>query len=503
MSKLSETTKISRLSESAKFYVIIGISFFIMIGVGMLPPFGEMTVYGMQMFGVFLGCIFGWLLGIVIPVALLGIVMAGLLVSGQTVDSMMMAVQSAQMVLVIFWALIFVYGLGKCGILDFLSTKIMSIKWCVKSPWHLAVAIWLCTMVCAALSSQPFATMILMFSMFYSMAEKIGAKKRSAYTVFVLVFIAAVAAVGVGMVPYSSMILMSLSIMSAAVPGIVYNIPLICVINFVVTFSFIVCGALLLKVLMKTQVIKTEFSMDSAGDWLQRKAVFDTKVKWGFFYIIFLVAIMVFPTFLPAESAIKVFMGRIGMVGMFAVVVTLMCLTTVDGKRLIDFEQAMRGGAVNWQVYFMMGTALVVSGQLVTDQAGLALTIKGAVDGIVGDMSAYVLALVFIVVGLALTNCITNIVAMQLIIPILTTLMIMKGVNPALLVGIAGIVLDHGLILPSGSPLGAFIHGNSEWMSSKQVYIYASCAALCLAVACAVIGIPLALWVAQSHSLFY
>ena len=157
----------------------------------------------------------------------------------------------------------------------------------------------------------------------------------------------------------------------------------------------------------------------------------------------------------------------------------------------------MREGAVNWQVYFMMGTALVVSGQLVTDQAGLALTIKSVVDGIIGDMSVYVLALLIIVVGLVLTNCVTNIVAMNLIIPLLTTFMMMKGVNPALLVGLAGIILDHGLILPSGSPLGAFIHGNSEWMSSKQVYLYASCAAICLAISCALIGVPIALMFAQ------
>ena len=486
----------SKLNENAKFYLIIGISILIMIGVGQLPPFGEMTEYGMQMLGVFLGCIFGWLLGIVIPVALVGIVMAGILVTGQTVDSMMIAVQSAQMVLVIFWALIFVYGLGKCGILDFLATKIMSIKWCVKSPLHLAVSLWICTMACAAFSSQPFATMILMFSMYYSIAKKVGAQKRSAYTVFVLVFIAAVSAVGVGMVPYSSMILMSLSVMSAAVPGIAYNIPLICVVNFLVTSGFVLVGAIFLKVMIATNRIKPEFTMENASNLVEREAVFDTKVKWGFFYIVFLVALMMIPAFLPAESALKAFFGRIGMVGMFAVVVTMMCLTTVNGQRIIDFEQAMRNGAVNWQVYFMMGTALVVSGQLVTDQAGLALTIKGAVSGIVGDMSPYLLALIFILVGLALTNCITNIVAMNLVIPLLTTFMMMKGINPAFLVGIAGIVLDHGLILPSGSPLGAFIHGNTEWMTSKQVYLYATCAALCLAVSCAVIGVPIALYFA-------
>lgn len=480
-------------NKTLKFYLIIGITLCLMIFVGMLPPFGEMTEYGMKLLGVFVGCIFGWLMGIVIPVALLGVIMAGLLVSGQTVENMMMAVQGTQMVVLIFWALLFVYGLDKCGLLNFLASKIMSIKLCVKSPWHLAVALWFCTMICAAISSQPFATLILMFGMYYSVAEKIGAQKKSAYTAIVLIFIAAVAAISVALVPYSGMILFGLSIMSAAVPGIEYNIPLICGVNFLVTLGFIIIGSILLKILMATNLIKVEFDMSNAGALVAEKAKFDTKVKLGFFYIIVLIVLMMLPTFLPAESVLKAFFGKIGTVGMFVIVVSMMLLTTVNGERLLDFEKAMRDGAVNWQVYFMMGAAIIISGQLVTEQAGLAVTVQKLLNGMIGNMSAYVLALLFIIFGLVLTNCITNAVAMQLIIPLLTTFMVMKGINPACLVGIAAIVLDHGLILPSGSPIGAFLHGNTEWLESKQVYLYATCSSLCLAVSIAVIGAPIGL----------
>ncbi len=483
----------SKLSETAKFYVTIAISLAIMIGFGYLPPFGEMTVYGMKMLGVFLGCIFGWLVGINIPVALLGLVMAGLLVSGQTIDTMISAVQSAQMVLVIFWALIFTYGLMKCGLLVFLSKNIMSIDWCRKSPWHLAVSLWLCTMVCAALSSQPFATMLLMFSMYYSMADQVGAQRKSAYTAFVLVAIAAISAIGVGAVPYSSMILMAMSILAAAVPDIAYNIPMICIVNILVTLGTIVFMAILLKVLIATKRIVPGFDMSNADNLVKGKAVFDTKVKWGFFYIVLLLVIMVTPGLLPADSALKALLSRAGMIGSFAFVVMCMCLTTVDGKRLIDFNTAMREGAVSWDVYFMMGTALVVSGQLVTPAGGLAATLTGVASSLTGNMSVYMMALVLLLFGLALTNCITNIVAMQLVIPILGTFMVAKGVNPALVVGIAGIILDHGLVMPSGSPLGAFIHGNSEWMSSGQCYLYATMTSLCLSIAIAAIGLPLAL----------
>ncbi len=485
----------SKLSKSARFYLIMGISLVIMILFGKLPPFGDMTVYGMQFLGVFLGCIFGWLLGVVVPVSLLGIIMAGLLIEGQSVDGMMKALQSTQMVLVVFWAFFFVYGLEKCGILDFLAGKIMSVKLCAKSPWHLAIALWICTMVCAGLSTQPFASAFLMFNMYYSVADKVGAQKASSYTSFVLVIMAAVASLSTGMVPYAGSILMSLSFMSAVVPEAIYNIPAICVVNFCVTSVTIILAAVLLKILMTAHIIRVEFDISSIQENLfEGRTEFDTKVKWGFFYILFLVVIMMLPTFLSPESTLNIFLERIGMLGMFVVVVALMSFTTINGEPLMDLETAIKEGAVKWQVYFMMGAALVISGQLVTEQAGLSSTIQNAVGGIAEGMSLYVLCLVFLTGGLILTNCITNTVAMQLVIPVLAIFMAAKGVNPAVITGLSAIVLIYGQILPSGSPLGAFLHGNVEWIEARLGYIYTVCAAICVVIAIAVIGIPLALF---------
>jgi len=476
-----------------KFYIVLFISFLLMIVVGKLPPFGAMTIYGMGFLGIFTGCIFGWLFNIVIPVSLMGLVMAGFLIEGQTVDKMVVSLHSANMVLVVFWAFFFVYALQQCGLLNYLSKKIMSMKFCSQSPWHLAVSLWICTMVCAGITGQPFASAFLMFGMYYSVAEKVGAKKRSLYSSFVLVGMAAIADISTCMVPYSGNILTALSIMSAAVPGLTYNIPLICAVNIVVTFFTIFIIAMVFKIVIALGVVKPEFEMDNTGELFQDDAVLDTRVKWGFFYIILLVTVMLAPSLLPADNAIRAVLSRMGTLGMFVVVVTLMSLTSVEGKRLLDIEKAIRGGAVSWQVFFMMGTALVVSGQLVTEQAGLSLTVKGLLDSFAGNMGIYVICLIIMLVGLILTNCITNAVALQLVIPVLAICMMAKGINPAIMVGLAGKVLNHGLILPSGSPLGAFIHGNTEWIDEKHCYIIATCTSLCLAIAIAIVGIPLAL----------
>lgn len=328
-----------KTGETAKFYLIIGISFAIMISFGFLPPFGAMTEYGMQMLGVFLGCIFGWLLGVNIPVTLLGIVVAGILISGQTIDSMITAVQSAQMILVMFWALIFIYGLRKCGLIDYLCKKMMSISWCKKSPWHLAVSLWLCTMVCTAFSCQAFAAMVLMFSMFYDVADKLGIERRGGYAAFVLVMIAGISTIGTGSVPYSNMILMSTTVMTAAVPDVVYNVSTMCLVDIAVTVATIVFISILFKILLVTNVIKPGFDMSHVDDLIENKAVLDTKVKWAIFYIVFLIVILVGPNFLPADSQLAILSNKIGSIGKFLLVVAMMCLTTIKGNVYLILRQ--------------------------------------------------------------------------------------------------------------------------------------------------------------------
>lgn len=130
---------------------------------------------------------------------------------------------------------------------------------------------------------------------------------------------------------------------------------------------------------------------------------------------------------------------------------------------------------------------------MVTEKASLAITVQNVLGNFVGEMSIYAMCLIFMMIGLVLTNCITNIVAMQLTIPIIATFMLAKGMNPSLVIAITGIMLNHGLVMPSGSPIGSFIHGNSEWMTSKQCYLYATISSICLAISVALIGLPLSL----------
>ena len=51
-------------------------------------------------------------------------------------------------------------------------------------------------------------------------------------------------------------------------------------------------------------------------------------------------------------------------------------------------------------------------------------------------------------------------------------------------------VLLQGLIMPSSSMAGAMLHGNSEWISPKNVYKYGIILEGILALVIALVGVP-------------
>lgn len=59
-------------------YVHVVIMFFIMVGVGMLPTFGQVTPLGMKVLGVFLATLYGWLFLDLLWPSLIGLVALGL-----------------------------------------------------------------------------------------------------------------------------------------------------------------------------------------------------------------------------------------------------------------------------------------------------------------------------------------------------------------------------------------------------------------------------------------
>ena len=150
---------------------------------------------------------------------------------------------------------------------------------------------------------------------------------------------------------------------------------------------------------------------------------------------------------------------------------------------------------IPWGVYFMISTAYLVASLVVAENTGVTATLLPIISNIVPTNNVYLTVLVFLGIILILTNCITNFVAMQLTIPIIAVILLRMGINPLIFAGLIGVLADHGNVMPSGSPIGAYMHGLPEWHTGAQVYLWASVGSLCAYLATALIALPFTLFI--------
>ncbi len=139
----------------------------------------------------------------------------------------------------------------------------------------------------------------------------------------------------------------------------------------------------------------------------------------------------------------------------------------------------------------LVAAALQVSSKLTDASTGIPDMLSTLLMPITTLSSPFVSMAIVMVIGLALTNVINNIVSITIMVPIGMTLLQNIEYSPQVMVTLFSLELIQGLITPSSSMAGAMLHGNDEWISSKSVYKYGLILEGVVALCIAVVGIPI------------
>ena len=483
---------VGRIANKKQFYAISIVSFVIMIAFSFLPPIGQITPTGMRALGIFLGCMIGWIAGYIISSSLMGLAVYALYMPGSSFASMLSGMFGNVNMLMVVTSLVFAYAIQSSGLMDYVAQKLLSTKFATKSPWHLSVIMWLAAMVCTILIVNSFVVVILLFTLYYDIAQKLQLEKKSPYVAFTMIGMAVLASISVGVAPYSSAVLVCVAIMSNISPDATYSIPLISGVNFLLVFCVFLIFCIVSKILfngkMDPHINLKELNLQSN----LKNSKFTPQIGMAIASILLLLIILIVPIFLPKESLVYIFLNRIGGAGCFMFVSVILAFIVFGDQPMFNLEEAMTKGC-RWEVVFLLGTALYISAYLTSAESGVLGTLSTSLNSAIGSFGVYFAALIVLLIGLIFTNLASNGAAMQLFTPIFTIVLLSFGVNPAIAVGLLAVVLDHGLIFPSGSVIGAYLHANKEWMTTKQVLTYTTFGAISLMIAVAVCALPIAL----------
>ena len=86
--------------------------------------------------------------------------------------------------------------------------------------------------------------------------------------------------------------------------------------------------------------------------------------------------------------------------------------------------------------------------------------------------SALAITLLFVAIGLIMTNFINDVVTCMVLYPIGAQFILDAGGSIMLFAILFAQVTIQGCLMPSGSIVGAMFHGNAGWMKPKDIFFY-------------------------------
>lgn len=465
-------------------YIKVLVIILLMAGIGMLPPIGAITPYGMKILGIFVGCIAGWGLGLQFITSVSALIFLSFL-EENTIDSVFgSAFGDSGMILVIF-ALLFCFGVEQTGIMTFVANYILSRKFASKGPWFVSLAFWIATAVCSALITNCIPVVILMWALFYDVVGKMGVPRTDKWVQITLIFICVMGYTGAPVMPYSGWPILAYGLAGRAIDGITVNfaahVVFMVVINIAVIILFFVVCQFLLGRHVSGRVVENIIE-DQDIKMTKRQ-------KWGVFYLVLLGLAVFLPNIIDASVPGIGVLTHLSSTGCFAVICILMCITRVEGKPVLDPVAGMKN--LPWTLYFLLLAAFVMASLISTPETGISETIVSILNVLLGNVGIVGVIAIFVAFGCITTNAINNMVCMNIFIPIGVAMIAGMGGNPVILIELLQIALYLGLLLPSGSAIGALMHGNTDWLQAKSIYKYASIGCLIVVIVCLVIGIPL------------
>lgn len=449
------------ISNNKKIWIHFTIMITLMIGIGFLPPFGQVTDMGMKILGVFIGTLYGWLTIDFIIASMLGLMFLGL--SGYTtIIGALCAGFSDSTVVMMTMSFFLVAFLNYVDLTGALAGWFLTRKFSEGKPWAIIAIIFIAAFLIGAINS--FASMLLLWSVMYKVADKVGYQKRSLAMAYILCGIVFFAGNGGYLFPFHGGSIMFSGTVKETT-GIISNFQW----YFAVVWSHI--AFLIFYLVLGKFVLR----IDTAP--LRRKDVFDElkgikwtmQQKWGLYANIFVFVFLTIPDFLPA-GALKTTWSNFGIAGATIIVLAAGYLISVEGKRLLpNPAQACKDGMM-WDIFFMIAATMPIGAALRSDEAGIIATIVPAIMNTIGDMHWIVFTIICAIVLGLLTQVSHNLIIAMVIFPTFAAICYQMGGDPTLWFFVNFWAIMAAYVTPAGSGYSAVLHGNSEWLSQKQAY---------------------------------
>lgn len=474
---MSTVAKNQNTTKLIKFIIMLAL----MIGIGMLPPFGDITPMGMKILGVFIGTLFGWMVLDFVVSSTVGLVFLGL--SGYTtVLGAFQAGFSDMVVLNMIIGFAFAALLNEINLTGALASWLLSMRFVIGHPWRIIGLLFFSAWFVAAFADT-LPAILVFWSIAYKISDEVGIKRRSKDIGYLIVGIIFFAAMGAYMFPFKPGVLA----FSGGYTAVMGEIP-----QGKWYFGFIILSVLLMLfyLLMGKLVRVDEKKLNVDLATFTARAEWGKKEKWGLVFMIFFILFMAIPGFLPTTIPLAVTWKGLGIIGTTVIVVAAAYLITVDGKPLIENPAKLWVSGVNWDLIFMIAATMPIGAAIRSDEGGIITTVLTWLESAIGGMNWILFTIICMVALGLLTQVSHNLIIAAVLFPVFAPMCAEMGGDPVLWFFINFFAINASFTTPAASGWSAMMHSNGEWISVKEAYGFGFSTLVVTWLACLVV-IPL------------
>ena len=324
------------------YYLHTVVCLLIMFGFGQLPPVEPLTPLGMNLIGIFLGVLYGWVCIEIVWPSLAGL-LALMLIGGMKPMMLLNKSFGDPVVQMMFFIFVFCATISHYGLSKFISLWFITRKAVAGKPWLFTYTFLASIMLLGGLTSASPAA-VIGWSILYGVCEVCGYKKGDSYPTMMVFGIVYAAQVGMAIIPFKQA---ALTVMSAyeTMSGTHIDYAKYMIIAIIACALCSLLFLLIGKYIFRPDVSKLADLDASKLDKDQSLTLSGVqKAVLGFLFA--LVALLLIPAFLPKDLALVKFLKSIGNTGICMFLVGLMCFIKVNGKPLLRFKAMVDDGVM-------------------------------------------------------------------------------------------------------------------------------------------------------------
>ncbi|MDA3730907.1 SLC13 family permease [Niameybacter massiliensis] len=470
-----------KIKSTYGLHVII--SAIILLVFWLMPPIAPVTPLGMRILGILFSVIYAWMFIDTIWPSLIGIILLG--ISGyMPVDKAITTALGNPLVNMILYIMILTGAISEAGLCDYVAKWFLTRKINNGRPWVFTTMILVASYVLSVMTLVT-SSLFLLYPILYSMFEQFKLKKEDAYVKILLISVAMAGTLGFATTPYKG-----------ALPAMFNNYANITGTS-IDYFPYMVVAVILslVSILAMVVVIKYILRPDISAikninyEQLNKEPLQPLTKKQMILLgaLVFYMIWVLMPSILP-QGVVRDFMNNMQN-GIAILLVALGCALKIEGEPIIHFQKVISKYAA-WSVILIVASAICIGNALTAEGTGIIPLLEQITQPIFEGKSILVFTILMIVISFVLTNLCNNMVIGMLMIPIFYLFTQQMNTSSLPIAILVFFITCIAMITPSSSPVGAILHGNSQWLSAKDIYKYATVFCIVTLLVTIIVGLP-------------